>query len=433
MFPQPWSNSDARTVGGVLYTLVKAAGGELEVANANIQYLLDAMRISTATGDALDSVASDFFGETVIGPQEISRSPGEDDDALRNRIKASLLLPLGTREAISELIRRLTGQTPRMLEPWDLNDTGAYEANTYWDIDTVANPARYADPSMRYQGAIESILPAFGDNGEHPVWCYDIGASYDTFSAYWLDAKSTWWLNVRKLDALINKSKIFGTTIWRKYRSQPLTSWPLGGTQSVSEDSYSTTITIFPPFSNYSSIIATPSWNTTVDVDYVSNSQFRLTFGVPAPSGATIDWYAAPVTVAGFAVVPVQFNDHLVTITVDPSISSRNIFVSPNWNTTFWLADGDNEQKTIEFGVPAPDGSQLSYAFIEQDKSGWIPVEPDTVETIVPLSTRLPFQAFAIPTWNTNCEVIKSEDHLTVKYQVPPVGAGRLYWGIHES
>lgn len=433
LFPEPWSELDSRQVGGILYALAKVAGGEFEVANRNLRYVLDACRLQTASGEALDRFAFDFFGPTPVAKQEILRAPGEDDESLRKRIEASLLLPLGTREALIELIRRLTGQKPRLIEPWQLNDTGAYEANTYWDIDTPENPGRYADPSMRFQLAIESPLPSFGGQGDNPVYCYDAGAAYDAQSGYYIDAKSTWFLTVKLLDALINKVKVFGTIVWRKYRSQPQTAWALGGTKFASLNSTFIDIEVYPQFIGFFSVLASANWNTEVIPQVISNSKFRIYFSVAAPAGAYVDWLAAPVTVAGYATVPVAYEAVQASIAVIPEVANKNIFVSPNWATNFWLADSDPAEKVIEFSTEAPSGGQMAYVFIPSEKSGWLPVEPDTEQAIITIQTRDPFQAFVIPTWNTTCEIIKAEDHLTVNFSTPPVEPGRIYFGIHES
>jgi len=434
VFPEAWSNSASRNPGGEIYALMKAVGEELDIFNKNLQYVLDASRISTATDEALDRVAQDYYGPTAVAKQEIIRAPGEDDDTFRARIKASLLLPLGTRAAIIELITRLTGQAPRVMEPWNLNDTAAWDAFSYWDIDTVDNPSRYADPSLRGQGFVESPLPNFqGDGIPNPLWCYDEGACYDTFSAYWLDASSTWFLNIKKLDDLLNKTKVFVTRIWRRYLSQPLTSWALGGSKGVVEDALFTEIEVFPQFANTFSVIASANWNTSIDVDYISNSKFRLTFGTPPPpGGGSVDWLAAPVTVPGFATIPMNIGQTEMDITVVPELLGRNLFVSPNWNSSFWMTATDVENKSVEFDVPAPNFGQVSTVLIAQDKSGFESVEPGTVETIVNLDAKTPYQAFVIPSWNTICEIDKSDDHITVKYSTPPTEAGIIFWGFHD-
>lgn len=433
LYPPPWSADTARKVGAVLYALAKAIGGELEVANRNLQYVLDTCRLETAREEGLERYANDYFGATPVAKPEITKAPGESDEALKARIRASLLLPLGTRAALRELITRLTGNEPRIMEPWNLNDTGAWDCISFWDIDTVQNPARYADPALRYQGFIESALPSFGGQGDNPVYGYDAGACYDSPSGFYLTAKSTWFLTVKLLDALINKTKVFGTIVWRKYRSQPLTNWPLGGTKIVGVGQSFKEIEVYPPFSGYFSILTSANWNTDIAAQYISSSKFRLNFNVEAPEGAFVDWVAAPITLAGYATVPITLLADHVILAMIPELAGRNIFVATNWTTNYWLADSDPSQKRIEFSVEAPQSAQMSYAFIPPESSGWLPVEPGTTQTIIPLSVKEPFQAFVIPTWNTACDVDKSSDHLSVNYQTPPDVSGRIYWGVHES
>lgn len=77
-------------------------------------------RITTASGDQLDLVAADFFGNALL------RSAGEPDASLRARIKAGLFRERGTRKAAVQVLEQLTGYKPLIAEPFQATDCGAY-------------------------------------------------------------------------------------------------------------------------------------------------------------------------------------------------------------------------------------------------------------------------------------------------------------------
>jgi hypothetical protein len=79
-------------------------------------------RIGSSTDTWLDLIALDFFG------QGLPRQSGESDTSYRTRIKHALLRSAATRSAISLCMEDLTGSAPRIFEPANCGDTGAYAA-----------------------------------------------------------------------------------------------------------------------------------------------------------------------------------------------------------------------------------------------------------------------------------------------------------------
>ncbi len=122
-FPTPAASGVSSTP--ILDALLNGAAACGAWLYSLLQGVVAAARIGTATGVFLDGVAADFFGTAL------QRNPGEGDVALRARIKAALLLPLGTRAGIIEALQMLTGRTPRLVEPWNTGDTSAYNQNTF--------------------------------------------------------------------------------------------------------------------------------------------------------------------------------------------------------------------------------------------------------------------------------------------------------------
>jgi hypothetical protein len=85
-----------------------------------LQYVAKQRRIGTADGVNLDQIAADFFG------QKLGRFTAEGDDAFRTRIKANLLAPKATRQAVIDALVALTGLSPVVFEPGNTTDTGGY-------------------------------------------------------------------------------------------------------------------------------------------------------------------------------------------------------------------------------------------------------------------------------------------------------------------
>jgi hypothetical protein len=89
-----------------------------------IEYIRAQTRIATASGAWLDLIAADFFG------RRIRRRPAQSDAAMRTRILAEVVRPRGTRPALRQVLRDLTGQEPVIFEPTRPADTGALSNGT---------------------------------------------------------------------------------------------------------------------------------------------------------------------------------------------------------------------------------------------------------------------------------------------------------------
>lgn len=431
-YPEPWTDSEERQEGGLLYSLFKSIGVDLEHLDDQIQYAFKTTRVETAIDVGLDSVAKDFFDEIAGYPADVERTPGEPDESLRARIKGALLLPAATRESMIQLIERLTGETPRVMEPWSPGDTATWDNVSFFDIDTPENSARYGDNALRYQGFLEATLPSFGDQGDNPVYAFDKGACWDAPSGYFIDPKPTWWLSSKRLDALVNKTKQYGTTVWRKYRGVALTKVPIGGNYPVPLNSGEVTIELFPPLAGLFSVIGVANWNTGISfIQQNGNDKITLRFSVQAPADAMVSFYAAPITVGGNGIVPASTGATQITVGILSEFQDKQCFIMPSWTTDFWVHSRTDSNITFRFSNEAPAQSTVGYAFMPY--SNVVNVDEGVASTVVPLSTRDPFQAFVVPNWNTTYEVIKTPNFLTVNYANPAPSGALLYWGVNES
>jgi hypothetical protein len=208
-YPRGWCSDDAKySPPGNIYALLLSLGQQLQVVQGELQYTLAAQRIQTETFPELDFASIDFLGDAL------PRAPGTTDVAFGQAIIAALFQPAATRPALQNALTELTGTVPRMLEPWSVNDTGAWRNKSYWGVDTVANPARWGNGGLRYQGYIETAppaIPAIGAN--NPIRCWGN-------SAYWNVAGYFFGIiapaDVNAIDDLVVRLKAEGTVIWMR-------------------------------------------------------------------------------------------------------------------------------------------------------------------------------------------------------------------------
>jgi hypothetical protein len=116
--PSGWFSDDAP----VLQAVLQGVGTGWATCYDLLQIVILQSRITTATGQFLDFVSTDFFGNLLL------RFNGEQDASFRQRILLELLRPRGTRTAISLALTQLTGRAPDIFEPARTSDTGGYNA-----------------------------------------------------------------------------------------------------------------------------------------------------------------------------------------------------------------------------------------------------------------------------------------------------------------
>lgn len=84
-----------------------------------ITYATTQSRIATSTGPFLDLIAYDFLGRELL-------RGSSSDVAFRALIQAMILQERVTRAGMSQVITKLTGNTPLIIEPWNTGDVGAW-------------------------------------------------------------------------------------------------------------------------------------------------------------------------------------------------------------------------------------------------------------------------------------------------------------------
>jgi hypothetical protein len=114
--PTGWFPDTTPILTGVLSGIASMWASQWQL----LEFVVEQMRISTATDVWLDMAAANFLGLAFL------RKPNETDAKYRARIVAEIIRPRATREAVIEAITNLTGLTPVMIEPFNLSDVGSY-------------------------------------------------------------------------------------------------------------------------------------------------------------------------------------------------------------------------------------------------------------------------------------------------------------------
>lgn len=157
------------------------------------------MRLGTATGNNLEMIAFDFFGDTL------PRRESETDDAYRARVTRELFRPRATRPAMVAILTELTGVAPRILEPQRPADTLVYGRTAY-------GRGRYGSYRLPYQCFIEVTRPV--SNGVARIRGYRRGAYGHT--PYSSRAEAFTYISDDDIYAAIARTKAEGTICWTR-------------------------------------------------------------------------------------------------------------------------------------------------------------------------------------------------------------------------
>ncbi|GBR12362.1 hypothetical protein [Asaia spathodeae] len=105
----------------ILQSLLTGFGAVLASIWSLTGFVRRQTRMGTTDDAFLEMAAADFFG-----PSGMVRLNLEKDTHFRRRMVGSLVAPLNTRAAVSEAVRRLSGAAPRIIEPGNVHDCGAW-------------------------------------------------------------------------------------------------------------------------------------------------------------------------------------------------------------------------------------------------------------------------------------------------------------------
>lgn len=187
-----------------------------------IQYANEQTRISTATGIYLDYISQDFYGDAL------PRRAGESDNAFRTRILANLVPIRCTRQGLYEILLKLTGFAPVMIEGFATTDCGAYDVSLYNDAGFGIGAPSLAP----YFGIIYAFIPAqtgllnyYGydynpsiDNNQAVVFGYDLYGTgtlghYWSLNAYVDESQNVSVVTAEDVYETVQANKVYGTYI----------------------------------------------------------------------------------------------------------------------------------------------------------------------------------------------------------------------------
>lgn len=162
-------------------------------------------RIKTATGDFLDLISQDFFGNTL------PRNVNESDSSFRSRILANLLSEKATRKGMQTALFNLTGNQPRLFEPRRPADTGGYSSGGAG----YGVAGGWGNQFCPLQALIDITIPLGA--GIPGVDGYNSGAggwSTASYFAYISLSQTTNPVTDQAIYNTVNAVKVYGTRCW---------------------------------------------------------------------------------------------------------------------------------------------------------------------------------------------------------------------------
>jgi len=423
-FPIPWTSQAARMPGGVLYAMMGACAANLQMINDFLTYGFDFCRLDTCEGDQVDIYADDFYG---VGG--LPRKTGESDASYKQRIQAGLFIPYTTREAFTQAITQLTGIAPRLISPWIAGQTAAYDWYSYYDIDDEAYPALYGDSSLSYQAfVIADLPPATGSEQATAIWGYDAGAAYDIYTGTYWNLQAANFTSQADLDALINRIKAFGITIWRKYLSANQLPFPIPNSSRIATG-LSTIPVGLQTFNGPYIVIASCNWNANLYVTNLTANGFTINATTPSPSGSILNYVVLPVSLPGVGRLGLTEGQITATIPCPSNAGSNKPIITPGFNTGVTIESISTTEVVVNLSTPATNGDILYYYFMPAAQAAVIPVTLSSVdESFISIPNLPNCCPFVMPYWNSINAVTATATGIEVTYSdPPPEGSSQLY------
>ena len=108
------------------------------------------------------------------------------------------------------------------------------EPMAFWDVDNAANPFRWTDQSLAYQGFINAVLPGAQPFGNNPTPCYDTAPFFwdvpNQYGIYFIDPPGTAALGATTVYNAVKSGQVRGhDCVGAIRRAPPPASWDQPG------------------------------------------------------------------------------------------------------------------------------------------------------------------------------------------------------------
>jgi hypothetical protein len=144
VLPARWFADGTPILDALLAGLASAWSGVYGL----LQYVRAQTRIASASGIFLDMASADYLGGAL------PRRAGEADAAYGARLMGNLISPRATRASLTATLTTLTGRAPKIFEPLNPADTGAYNFNTGYNT-----AGGYGSRNLPYQFFVKAYRP----------------------------------------------------------------------------------------------------------------------------------------------------------------------------------------------------------------------------------------------------------------------------------
>lgn len=194
LLPPGWFSDAAKAPGGTLYTLLSGVAAILDYISAGIAYVKAQTRINTATGENLDNISADFFGE------DLPRVGGETDEAFRVRIVEEIFREKVTRAGLIKAVEDLGCTVVEVFEP---SIDGFFTDYSCLDATRVSND----DP---YEGMLFITRPLNPANTNllYTDW------NYTDYNYIPSSDSNIWQITDEEIFRVIEATKAAGITVW---------------------------------------------------------------------------------------------------------------------------------------------------------------------------------------------------------------------------
>lgn len=420
-FPRPWTDDEAKTIGGIMYAIFLSTGENLNFISQQLYYAWEACRLQTASNGALDLFAQDYFGNNL------PRQTGESDNAYRLRIQALLFQPQVTRQAIINAIQfAFPGSIVRAIEPWNPSDTGFYADRTsgrigsYYDYDSPTIPGLWGNWQQRYTGYLEIQLPT-PDPLAYSLWGYNFGAAYDSQTGYFFQPVDELNSLQQQIINLINRITALGTEIWVKFTNGVLNPFTTGGSYNIATGLINYTINL-PSATGFYLLFCQLSVPLTVWQIGSTPITFNVATQAPTPSGTILNFLAVENSQPGVGIASINRGD--IGYQVSGDAVNNVVLFQPLWNSNVWYNGRSVNAINFEFNTPAPSGTQANFFRVPvSGQAGYESVTEGDLTLTVSLTVNAQNIPFIIPNWNTEVGVlpdpVNSEIHLTFSTPAP--------------